>query len=263
MTVSMTTIWHQSIAFARRESALLIPLALSTLAMGQAGMIIATAIQRQAPQSGGVWMVFMLSYFLVLVGQMSIAALVLTPGISVAEAINLAVRRSPKAIASLLLIAFVLVLALVPCVILMAQGGLDLSNPNAQLTPRDLLFVAPVLALALWIGARLYALHAIFVSEEGNVFDAIRSAFTLSKNHVLPLLGVVTGFVLGSQFLQMVVGMIVAAIFSIFSGSAGIDFGVAVMVALGAGMASAIPAMLSAIFAAHFFRSQSSGQANQ
>ena len=254
MSVSMTNIWQQSIAFARRESALLIPLSLSTLAMGQAGMMVATAIQRQAPMGGGVWLVFLLSYFLVLVGQMSIAALVLKPGTSVAEAINLAVRRSPKALAALVLTAFVLILALIPCVTLMAQNGLDLTNPNAQLTPSDLLYVAPVLALAFWINVRLYIIHAFFVSENGTVFDAIRAAFMQSRGHVLPLLGVVGAFVLSSQILQMVVGMIVAAIFSIFSGSAGIDFGVAVMVALGAGMASAFPAMLSAIFAAIFFR---------
>jgi hypothetical protein len=255
MSVSLVAIWQQSLAFARRESTLLIPLALSTLAMGQAGMMIATAIERQAAQGGGVWLVFCLSYFLVLVGQMSIAALVLKPGISVAEAINLAVRQSPKAVAALLLTAFVLVLALIPCVILMAKNGLDLTSPNPQLTPADLLFVAPVLALAFWISVRLFTLHAFLVSEKGNVFDAIRAAFAQTRGQVLPLLAVVGAFILGSQFLQMIAGIIVAAIFSIFSGSAEIDFGVTVMVALGAGMASAFPSMLSAIFAATFFRS--------
>jgi hypothetical protein len=254
MPVSMTIIWRQSIAFSRRESTLLIPLALSTLAMGQAGMILATAIQRQALQGGGVWLVFALSYFLVLVGQLSIAALVLKPGISVAEAINLAVRRTPLAIAALVLTSFVLMIALIPCVILMAQNGLDLTSPNAKLAPADLIYVAPVFALALWIGARLYTVHAYIVNEKGNVFDAIRAAFSHSSKTVLPLLGVVGAFILGSQFLQMVAGMIVAALFSIFSGSADVDFGVAVMVALGAGMASTFPVMLSAIFAAIFYR---------
>jgi hypothetical protein len=254
MSVTMSALWQQSIAFARRESALLVPLALSTLAMGQAGMIVATAIQRQAPQGGGVWLIFGLSYFLVLVGQMSIAALVLNPGISVSEAINLAVRRSPKAIAVLLLAAFVLLFAMIPCVALMARNGFDLSSANPQLTLADLLFLAPVFGFALWIGVRLFPLHALLVSEKGNVFDAIGRALALTKGQVLPLLAVVAAFLAGSQLLQMVASLIVGVIFSVFSGGAALDFGVAVMVALGAGMASAIPAMLAAIFAAFYYK---------
>jgi hypothetical protein len=254
MSVPMSALWQQSIAFARRESALLVPLALSTLAMGQAGMMVATAIQRQAPQGGGVWLVFCLSYFLVLVGQMSIAALVLNPGISVSEAINLAVRRAPKAIAVLLLSAFILLFAMIPSVALMARSGFDLSSANPQLSYADLLYLAPVLGLALWIGVRLFPIHALLVSEKGNVFNAIGRAFALTKGRVLPLLAVAAAFLMGSQLLQMIAGLVVGGIFSAFSGGAAMDFGVAVMVALGAGMASAIPAMLAAIFAALFYK---------
>jgi membrane-anchored glycerophosphoryl diester phosphodiesterase (GDPDase) len=254
MTVSISTLFRESIAFARREAALLVPLSLSTLAMGQAGMIIATAIQRQAPVGGAVWLIFLLSYFLVLVGQMSIAALVLKPGTSVAEAISLAVRRSPKAIAVLLMILFVLLLALVPCVALMAQSGIDLSSPTPQLTMADMLYLSPALGLALWIGVRMIALHAVLVNENATVHDAIKRTFTLTKGHVLPLLGATAAFIFGAQILQILAGMIVTLIFSAFTGSVGMDFGVAVVVALGAGMASAIPAMLAAIFAALFYR---------
>jgi membrane-anchored glycerophosphoryl diester phosphodiesterase (GDPDase) len=254
MTVSISTLWRESLAFARRESALLVPLALSTLAMGQAGMIIATAIQRQAPVGGGVWLIFLLSYFLVLIGQLSIAALVLKPGSSVAEAINLAVRQSPKALAVLLMILCVLLLALLPCVALMAQNGMDLSSPNPQLTMSDMLYLSPALGLALWIGVRLLSLHAVLVNENATVGEAVRKSFRLTKGHVLPLLAATVGFVVGSQILQILAGVIVTLIFSAFAGGEGMDLGVAVMVALGAGMASAIPAMLAAIFAALFYR---------
>jgi hypothetical protein len=257
MSVSFSTLWQESFAFARRESSLLIPLSLSTLAMGQTGAVVAATVLKQVPTGGTATLVFILSYFLILVGQLAITALVLKPGISVAEAINLAVRRVPKMIGLALLIVFLLLLVLLPCVALIAMRGFDVSSPNPQLTMGDLLLLAPFFALALWINVRLFPIQALIVEQNPPLLPACAKAFTRTKGKALPLIAVVAGFLFISQLLQVMAAAIVSALFSAVSGTAGLDFGGTVMVALAAGMVATYPAMIAVIFAALFYKNGS------
>jgi hypothetical protein len=257
MSVSFSTLWQESFAFARRESSLLIPLSLSTLAMGQAGAVIAATVLRQVPTGGTATLVFLLSYFLIMVGQLAITALVLKPGTSVAEAINLAVRRVPKMVGLMLLIVFLLLLVLLPCVALISMRGFDVSSPNPQLTLGDLLLLSPFFALALWINVRLFPVQALVIEQDPPLLQACAKAFARTKGKALPIIAVVASLLFITQVVQLVAATLVSALFSIVSGTAGLDFGGTVMVALGAGMAAAYPAMIAVIFAALFYKSSS------
>ena len=81
--ISMNQIWDDSIAFIRRESALLIPLALATIYIADVVAALATAATKPTEPNALITIAIIAAALWSIVGQLSIVSLVLKSGQSV------------------------------------------------------------------------------------------------------------------------------------------------------------------------------------
>lgn len=238
ITISIGAAWEETLAFVKREGALLFPVALMFLALP--AVILQLALPEQMhpmadmEKAGGAPHLppaFILSTLLVLlvgmIGMLAIYALALRPGISVAEALQLAARRMPVLIGSagLLMLGaagLILVLSIIGAVFAPAMG-------MAGATALLLLIGAPIL---LFVTVRLLLLYAVILHEPVNPVEAIRHGWRLTSGQFWKLLG----FVLALVTLMLVAQLVSRSIFGI----AGNLIGGSTLATLFAGMAVAI-----------------------
>jgi hypothetical protein len=256
MPPSLSSLWHQSLEFARRESALLVPVALSTFAIGNAASILAIGMIQSMGPLPLLLFIAVVGLLLVFLGQLAVTALVLKPGASVAEALRMATRALPKLVVIWLGLIFILFLASIPATLAMQMMGFDPRATKPQFQVGDVLAILPVIMLMIWLAARLLMMQSALIDKNASPLGAARSSFSATKGDGLRLAGVVVGFAIFGQFVQFVAAFIASGLFVSLFKAVGSPFGATVMVALAAGMAGAAPAMLSSIFAALYYRSR-------
>ncbi len=258
MAASFSLLWQNSLDFARRESALLVPLVLSTIALGNAASILAIGLMRAMGGGGLFILIALLGLLLVFLGQLAVTTLVLKPGSTVGDGLRIAGKALPKLVtiwAGLLLILFI---ATVPITLALQLTGFDPSAAAArgQVQASDLLVISPVIVLMIWLAARLFVMQSALVDKNASPLAAVKASFVATNGDGLRLSGIVIGFAVLAQFVQFVAAFIATGLFVSLFKAAGSPFGASVMVALAAGMAGAAPALLSAIFAALYYRSR-------
>jgi hypothetical protein len=257
MPPSLLTLWHQSLDFARRESPLLVPLALSTFAVGNAASILALGLMQAMGANGLLVIITLIGLLLVFLGQMAVTALVLKPGISVGESLKAASKALPKLILIWVGLIVILSIATIPVTLALQLTGFDPGAARRQaLQAGDILIFIPVIILMIWMAGRLLVMQSALIEKNESPLGAVKASFALTKGNGLRLSGVVVGFALASQFVQFVAAFIASGLFVSLFKAAGSPFGGTVMIALAAGMAGAAPAMLSTIFAALYYRSK-------
>jgi len=106
--ISLAAIWDETRAYIAREAALLLPVTAGTI--GVAMVILFLAVPEQTPGAPplqpGAWALWLIPYFLLLMaGTLALSALAIKPGLSVREALLLAVRRLPQGVALIGLLA--------------------------------------------------------------------------------------------------------------------------------------------------------------
>lgn len=199
--LSISKAWEESVAFVAREGKLLFPVAFVFLALPQVviGLImpdvdadktktLAAMMELMRPEMPQLMASFVLSNLIGLVGGLSLYALSTRPGISVGEAIGVALGRFLPALAAGLLLGLVAVLGIgIPMG--MIQGGAI--GPGALL----LLIAAPLFAFAF---VRLILLNVVIVEESKGPIAAIKRAWDLTKGKFWKLFGffLVMGIVL-------------------------------------------------------------------
>lgn len=181
--VSIGKAWTETAIFVRREGGLLFPVALLFVAVpvalimeimpkaAMSGPASDADAARAAAELGGVGLLVVLAAILVaLAGGIALSALALRPGISVGESLRLAVRRLPVMLGAGVVVGVILAVPL-------ALAGM----------------VSVQLAASVWIVAglvaaiRLMLLNAVVVDRFGGVFDALRTAWALSRGQALRL----------------------------------------------------------------------------
>ena len=237
-TISIGAAWEETIAFVKREGALLFPVALAFLALPMLLLDQIAPEQMQAmPGTPGSKAAvhlspsfifsLLLAALVAMLGMLAIYALSLRPGISVGEALQLAVRRLPVLIGSVALI-------------LLGMGGVLflLSMIAALLVPlMGIAQASTVMALAalpviLFAGVRLILLYVVVLQEPAGVMDTIKRSWRMTEGQFWRLFGFVLGFIL-----LIIVAQLVAS--SVF-GVAGRLIGGAGLAKLFAGLALAI-----------------------
>lgn len=214
---SLGTVWEETIAFLRRESGLLVPVALALF--GPAQMLLRFAMAGAADPaamagkaiSGQMLLVFP-AMLLALYGYLAVSLLVLVPGLSVGEALSRAIRAFPKALAT---VAVVMVawLCIAIAVVTAATLGVLLFRSNPQ-TPGvanllSLLLIIPMLVIVV----RMLLFAPVLAVEESRPIDALRRIWALSRANVARFVGVWLVFL----FLGLVVALIDMMVFgSIF-----------------------------------------------
>jgi hypothetical protein len=256
MPQSLTTLWHQSLEFARRESALLVPLALSTFAIGNAASILAIGMIRSMGGQILMLLILVAGLFLVFLGQLAVTALVLKPGASVGEALRMAVKALPKLVLIWIGLIMILFVATIPATLALQMMGFDPRAAQPQFQLGDLLAILPVILLMIWLAARLFVMQSALIDQNSLPLGATKLSFSTTKGDGLRLMGVIVGFAFLGQFVQFVAAFIASGLFISLFKAVGSPFGATVMVALAAGMAGAAPALLSSIFAAFYYRSK-------
>lgn len=205
---SLGTIWEETIAFLRRESGLLIPVALITY--GPAHLLINYSIEATAAMREGVdkapdmrmLLIFpgLLAY---LFGNLTIASMALTPGISVREALSRAGGRLLTALGAMFLMGLGLIAVIAVIAIIVALCAIVFRvDPRSPAVSRQLVFLL-MIPMTI-VATRMMPLIPVVAKEGTGPLEAVRRSWALGKNSMLRLFGV---FVLAG-FLGVIIGLI-------------------------------------------------------
>ncbi len=256
MSISMSAIWDESAALIRRESHLLVPVALATVGIGS---VISGLTQPETPAAGlgaiGAFG-FVIGNILSLIGNLAMMALALMPGMSVGESLRLAVARMPKMFGIVALFLIALIVMMIPIVIILKFSGAPISaNMTAEELPAmAILLVLIVGAVLLYASARLVTLSAAMVDRNPPVIEAIKSSFVATRGIAAKIVGVVLLFFV----VTLVVSGAAASISGILFGMLGKAVGAPLLgkglTVLVTGMVSALLSIVSTVFAAMLYR---------
>lgn len=218
-TISIGKAWEETLAFVKREGTLLFPVALVFLALPAVVLQLVAPEQMHPMAEVGPQQLppaFIFSMLLVILigmlGMLAIYALSLRPGISVAEALQLAVRRMPVLMGSmaLLLAGFTvlfLILSLLGAVFVPAMGTTGAASVVV-------LMAAPVL---LFVMVRLLLLYAILLNEPVGSVEAIRRGWRLTTGQFWKLFA----FVMALVMLALIIQLVSRSLFGIAGGLIG------------------------------------------
>lgn len=180
-SLSIGAAWQESSLFLKRESGLLVPVALLFIGVPLALLLGSIPPElRHVPEEAAIGpasvsplmlILFMVCPLIMAGGTLALYALALKPGISLREALLLGFRRMPVALGAALLIGLAV---LVPLVLVKAASA-QIGN-----------FITMILLLLL--SARLLALNAVVIDRPVGVIAAIRDSWNLSRGWLLRLL---------------------------------------------------------------------------
>lgn len=262
---SLGTIWEQTVAFIRRERALLIPVALALF--GPAQVMIELAATQGMPANpaepasrGGGVLLMLPAMVLVFFANLVITRLVLVPGVSVGEALSGGLRRLLPALGATLLIGIGLSIVAIAIVTAASLGILVFGGD-----PRSPTITAQIVALimipAIILLVRMMLLVPMLAVEDRGVIDGVRRGWALGHGNALRLGAVLAIIVLLTGLVQMVQMVVIGSVIQLIELTTG--HGDLLLVAHML-INAAIDAMLSlgfAVYLAFAYRSVAQGPA--
>jgi hypothetical protein len=188
-TMSIGKAWEEAIAFIRRESALLLPVALLFIALpsvilqqmtpteieGAKTMAEVRALLPRVPSS--YWTAMGLTLVLLWFGSMTIFGLVLRGGISVGESLRLALVRMPTLLGATVLMSVAMMVGLI------LAGALAGVLGGAAPAVGDLVAVL-ALAASAWIGLRMVLLNTVILDRDVGAIACIRIAWAMGRGNL-------------------------------------------------------------------------------
>ncbi|HKT75995.1 MAG TPA: hypothetical protein VJQ78_04620 [Sphingobium sp.] len=216
-TMSIGKAWEETVAFVARERSLLFPVALLFVAlpglvlqemtppeltnwkMGNAGMPTVPA---------SFWLAMLIGVIIIWFGSLTLFALALRPGISVAEALRLSMARLPVLLGTALVVAGVLLGALVVAMIVVVAFSLVAKPIGAALA---MLVAIGVGAGTVFGSVRLLLLNPVVIDGNEGVMASLRHGWTLTRGHFWRLFG----FILVLTLLSAIVGAAAQAVFGV------------------------------------------------
>lgn len=222
---SLGTVWEETIAFLRRESGLLIPVALAVYGPAQLMFNVGTqalAAMRGAGETVPSWQALLIlpGGVLMLLGNLVVSLLVLAPGISVGEAMSAALRRLPTALAAMVLVATAIVAVMLAIVIAATLGAVTFkADPRSPVLASQLLVLIMIPVGLLWL--RLLLLPTVVAVEPVRAPHAIRRAWRLGRDNVLRLLGILLLMLFLGMVLMMIETFVVGSLTELLKIAAG------------------------------------------
>lgn len=181
---SIDAVWDDMIVFLRRESGLILPLALATF--GVAMIMMGIGARPMDPMSAGLTKLLLQmawtipAMLLTVLGNMAISLLVLRPGITVGESLRAAVARLPVVIGIALLVGFgACILGIVEVVVATLLGPLLAPDAATKQNLAMLIIIVP----AGWIGIRLFLMWQLVADRTTGPIVSLRGSFALTKGH--------------------------------------------------------------------------------
>lgn len=200
--VSLSRAWEETLAFIKREGALLFPVALLFIAIPLALILQAMPDQLReltpgappppsAALSGGATALIAGAALVILGGALSCYALAVKPGISLREALVLGFRRVPQAFAASFLVGMALGVPMV--LITMASPRLGQ------------LYLA---AAILFYSVRFLFLNTVIVDRLDGPLAAIRQSWALMRGHMGRILLMIVVLTIPITLIQAVSGIV-------------------------------------------------------
>ncbi len=249
--LSISSAWDETVAFLRRESRLVMPVALAFFA------VPATLFGWHNPsgdptQATGGWPLTLLVLVLALMGQMAIAAMAIGWRGSVGAALTQALGRVWGVLAALLLV-FIPVAVVLALILAVMLGGAGLTDPT-QVTAESLaavpgltLFLLAMTFLFLFIAARLFPISAVGMMETANPIRVIARSWRLTGGHFWRLVGTLLLILIVSLVASLAVTAVIGSLVTLAAGEPQPYNVSALIISLADGV---IGAMISAVTAA-------------
>jgi hypothetical protein len=257
MTLSITTLWEESIDFIRRELHLLVPLSFATLAIGDAAVSLASPEMKIGGTAGPDGLLMLASLgglLLTMIGQLAITALTLSGGMSVGEALRKGLSCIPKLLLFGIVFGLAAMVMVIPLVIALQNAGYSPVTP-ANLWPSwAMLYVLGLIALLLWFGTRFMVFSTLVVDKNPPLFAAIKQAFAMTRGHFTRIIAAVLIYMLVYIVTTTAAGMVIGSLFGFIGKLLGTPFLGSVMAALGSGMVAAALGMVSAVFVTKLYQ---------
>jgi len=184
--LSLTAVWDDTLAFIRRESALLLPLAFATFGLGT--LAFAFIVPDHPPGTRvepGPWLIWGLpALLLMMIGNIAVSRIALRSGVSVADVLRDAIRLMPRAIGiGLLMAAGITATLLVVGVIAMLLKFDQRSS--------TILLATAMVPIFAWIGIRLAVLWPTLADRELSVVDTLKQTLALTRGNALRIAGLI------------------------------------------------------------------------
>lgn len=216
---SLGTVWEETIAFLRRERALLVPVALALF--GPAQLLLRFAMDGADPtamagKANPQTLLALPAFLFALFGYLVISLLVLVPGLSVGEALSRAVRAFPRAIAAGAVV-FGAWAGVALAVVITATLGIMLfrsGTPSGSITNiLSFLLIIPVLVVVV----RMLLFAPVLAVEESGPIVALRRIWALGRDNALRFTGVWMLFLFLGILVTMVDTLVLGSVFGLLA----------------------------------------------
>ncbi len=254
--ISMNQVWDDSVAFIRREAALLIPLTLATVYLSDVLASIASGLAEPGKPNPSGTILMLAAALWSIVGQLAIAMLVLRPGHSVGEALSNGFRRLGKVVLVAVLIGLIVSVAATPIATAAVFNGADPAKPETiQALPGWILLCATALIVGLiWLAVRLALINPLIVDRNPGVVEAIKTGFALTKGISARLFFVALLYGVMLTILSRAVQFVAGSIFALIGAAIDSPLAGTVMTAMVTGLITAAMSLLATVFLATLYR---------
>jgi hypothetical protein len=254
--ISMNQIWDDSLAFIRRESALLVPLAMATIYLADVIATLATTAAPSTEPNPLTTILFVAAALWSVVGQLAIVSLVLKPGQSVREALVHALSRLGKVMAIALILGLAISTALLPVAVAAVASGADPATPETlQNLPGWIAVIAlAVLGVMAWLGVRLALMNALIVDRNPGIVDALKGGFALTKGIAAQLTLVVVLYAVLLLVLSSAAKSVAGGLFTLIGARLESPLLGALMTALVSALITTAMSVVATVFLATLYR---------
>lgn len=255
---SLGTVWEETIAFLRRESGLLVPVALAIF--GPAQLLLRFAMMAAPDPAAAAGQAVSAQMFLVfpallfaLFGYLVISLLVLVPGISVGEALARGAKAFPKALATgaIVMIAWICVAI---AIVVAATLGIMLvrSGPQAAGVTNLLSFLIVIPMLVIVVRMLLFA--PVLAAEELGPVDSLRRIWAIGRDNIIRFIGVWLLFLFVGILVTMVDTLVFGSLFKLIALAVGAGELVGIVQALVSAGLQALVSLGMTVFIALTYR---------
>jgi hypothetical protein len=237
--VNMGTVWDRAVEVVNGRAAMLVSIAALTLwlpaVLLQAIGLVANggAPAGAGPAHDASVLPFLLSLIgavLAILGQLALIAVASDPATTRAEALAIAGRRLPLAIGLVLLLALAVFVVLIPAVAPIVAAIPNPAVMTAQTVDATIkglapgtratinLYVFALVAVLIWLTARLALLNAVIVNERAGVRSFARS-FALTRGLTWKIVGLLVLFGIVVLVVTLATQSVVGVLFGLLLGA--------------------------------------------
>jgi hypothetical protein len=219
--LSITGAWNETMAFMKRESGLVLPIAFLLIALPGAllQIVMPQPAAPGAPPELGLWLLLLPVVAVAgMVAYLAISYLALRAGTSVGEALQVGLRRFLMLFLATLLVGCGFVLLLIPLLFIVGGGAALGGGGPGALAGAAVLAILIFAVVALAIGVRLMLMTPVAAVEKAGPIEIIRRSWILTSGHFWKLLGLLLLLLVAALVLVMVVALVAGIILFMLAG---------------------------------------------